>query len=181
LMGDFNALTPGEPFDASRLLARVMELDDERQRTNSAMHGHPHLTYVVPPLLRPLIPLLRHIPSTPWLARLFGLAANLYLPRWAVPQLVKAGYRDCLRATYAARDVPPTCPLPKPAGRIDYLWADPTLAERVQGCEVVTDEPGCPVNVASDHRPVLARFARVASQDRMPEPMVDAHEMVTSR
>src|SRR5579883_1983508 len=32
LMGDFNTLTPGEPFQPVRLLARVIELDAERRR-----------------------------------------------------------------------------------------------------------------------------------------------------
>lgn len=168
LMGDFNTLAPGEPFNATGLLARVIELDSERARTHNDLQGHPHLTYVVPPALHPLLPLIRRIPSTPALAWLFQIAAHLYLPRWTVPQLWHAGYVDCVRAAYDAAAVPPTCPLPQPAGRIDYLWAQPALAERLRACEVIEDSPGCPVNMASDHRPVVARFARVPAT--LPEP-----------
>jgi endonuclease/exonuclease/phosphatase family metal-dependent hydrolase len=161
LMGDFNTLAPGEPFHAVGLLSRVIELDAERERTRKELAGHPHLAYVVPPPLHPLLPLIRRIPSTPPLAWLFSQAANRWLPRWAVPPLLDAGYVDCVQAAYGAAPPPPTCPLPEPAGRIDYLWAYPSLAARLCGCAVIEDAPGCPVNRASDHRPVLARFARV--------------------
>jgi endonuclease/exonuclease/phosphatase family metal-dependent hydrolase len=161
LMGDFNTLAPGEPFNAVGLLERVVELDAERARTQAQLHGQPHLKYIVPPALHPFIPLIRRIPETPWLARICNGAARRIFPRWTIPALYAAGYIDCLRATYAAPDVPPTCPLPRPTGRIDYVWAHPTLAARLVGCTVVADAPDCPVNAASDHRPVLAHFARI--------------------
>jgi endonuclease/exonuclease/phosphatase family metal-dependent hydrolase len=163
LMGDFNALAPGEPFDASGLLARVIELDRERARTHDDLPGQPHLGYIIPPPLHPLLPLVRQIPRSRMLATIFNRAVNWYLPRLAVRHLLRAGYTDCLRATYAddLHAIPPTCPLPAPAGRIDYLWADPTLAERLLGAEAITDGPGLPVNLASDHCPVLAQFSRV--------------------
>lgn len=159
LLGDFNALAPGEPFDAVGLIARVVELDAERLRHKRDLYGHPHLAYVVPPLLHPLLPVIRKIPTTPWLAGLCNFAVNLLLPRRAVPVLQRAGYIDCLRQSYPdARHVPPTCPLPRPAGRIDYLWADPSLAKRLQTAAVVQDGM---VAAASDHRPVVASFVRV--------------------
>ncbi len=163
LMGDFNALAPGETFDASGLLARVIELDRERARTHEALPGQPHLGYIIPPALHPLLPLVRQIPRSRALSSLFDRAVNWYLPRLAVPHLLRAGYIDCLRATHDLRAVPPTCPLPAPAGRIDYLWADPSLAERLLSAEAVADGPGVPVNLASDHRPVLAQFTRVSA------------------
>ncbi|MBA3823603.1 MAG: endonuclease/exonuclease/phosphatase family protein [Ktedonobacterales bacterium] len=161
LMGDFNALAPGETFDASGLLARVIELDRERARTKESLPGQPHLGYIIPPMLHPLLPLVRQIPKSRKLSALFDRAVNWYLPRLAVPHLLRAGYTDCLRATHHLRDIPPTCPLPAPAGRIDYLWTDPILAERLLAAEAVVDGPGLPVNLASDHRPVLAQFTRV--------------------
>jgi len=161
LMGDFNALAPGETFDASGLLAGVIELDRERERNNDALLGQPHLGYIIPPMLHPLLPLVRQIPRSRALSALFDRAVNWYLPRLAVPLLLRAGYVDCLRATHDLRDITPTCPLPTPAGRIDYLWADPSLTERLQRADVILDGPGLPVNLASDHRPVLAQFARI--------------------
>lgn len=159
LLGDFNTLAPGEPFDAVSLIARVSELDAERARHQRNLDGQPHLKFVVPPVLHPLLPVIRAIPTTPWLAGLCNFAVNLLLPRQAVPTLQRAGYVDCLRHSYPdPRQVPPTCPLPRPAGRIDYLWADPVLAERLQSAWIVQDGM---VDVASDHRPVVANFAHV--------------------
>lgn len=161
LLGDFNTLAPGEPFDGVSLIARVAELDAERLLHKKDLHGHPHLAYVVPPILHPLLPVIRAVPTTPWLAGLCNFAVNLLLPRQAVPVLQRAGYVDCLRQSYPdARQVPPTCPLPRPAGRIDYLWVDPSLAKRLHTTTVVQDGM---VATASDHRPVVASFARVVS------------------
>lgn len=161
LLGDFNALAPGERLDAAELIARVTELDDLR-KVQGPIHGQPYLKYIIPPPLHPLIPLIRRIPETPWLAGMATALLNLIIPRMAINTLLRAGYVDCLRATYPLRDIPPTCPLPRPAGRIDYLWADPTIAApRLRGSIVVTGSPSCPVAEASDHRPVLAAFTRV--------------------
>lgn len=177
LMGDFNALTPGEPFNAAGLLSRVIALDNERKATQSDLNGQPYLTYVVPPMLHLALPLIRQIPRHRWLARLFGVAANVYLPRWTTPLLSQAGYADCLGLAHGTAAIPPTCPLPEPAGRIDYLWADPSLASRLRGCDAILDGPDCPVNLASDHRPVLAQFARMP----MAPTVVAARELSESR
>lgn len=165
LLGDFNALAPGEWLNAAELIARVSELDEER-KVHGDIPGQPYLDYITPPLLHPLIPLIRAIPRTPWLAALVNTTLNLIVPRWAINSLMQAGYIDCLRARYGARNVPPTCPLPRPAGRIDYIWADPAIAaQRLLDCEAVADGPCSPVNIASDHRPILATFARVAVEN----------------
>ncbi len=162
LLGDFNALAPRERLDVAELIARVTELDDLRQQIGP-IEGQPHLRFIVPPPLHPLIPLIRRIPEVPWLAEAVTRAANLLIPRWSIATLLRAGYVDCLRVDHAPRDIPPTCPLPRPAGRIDYIWADPAVAaQRLTGSAVVTSDATCPVDQASDHRPVLATFARVA-------------------
>ncbi|HKD75484.1 MAG TPA: endonuclease/exonuclease/phosphatase family protein [Ktedonobacterales bacterium] len=165
LLGDFNALAPGERLNVAELIARVTELDDLRKQVGP-IHGQPHLKFIIPPPLHPLIPLIRRIPEVPWLAEVVTRAANLLIPRWSAATLLRAGYVDCLRSGssgYAPRDIPPTCPLPRPSGRIDYIWADPAVAApRLTGSVVVTGDPACPVDQASDHRPVLATFARVA-------------------
>lgn len=162
LMGDFNSLAPGERFNLVRLIARVVELDDIRLREQRALPGQPHLGYLVPRPLRPLLPAIRRIPTTPWLAGAVNFAANLAFPRFVYPTLKRAGYVECLRQAIGdPRAIPPTCPLPLPAGRIDYIWASPDIAARLRGCEVVADAPDRPVLLASDHAPILARFAPV--------------------
>ncbi len=158
LLGDFNAISPGEGIAAVELLRRVIELDDQRARTQDDLHGHPHLRYIIPRPLHPLLPLIRRVPATPALAGSLTALANVAWPRLAVPALLAAGYVDCLRLAAGDARVPPTCPLPRPAGRIDYIWADPATARRLQSCEVVLGGDSCPVDAASDHRPVLARF-----------------------
>jgi endonuclease/exonuclease/phosphatase family metal-dependent hydrolase len=164
LVGDFNTLTSGEPFNVAGLIGQVVEYDEERQRLKAHLAGHPNLGYIIPRPLHPLMPLIRQIPKRPLLAGLTTFGVNLLLPRGAILPVQQAGYIDCLRAYHAATDIPPTCPLPRPAGRIDYIWADPQLsAKRLRGCDVIMDGPGCPVNDASDHRPVVAQFARVTA------------------
>lgn len=165
LLGDFNALAPGEPFDGALLVARVVALDNERERQRRALRGQPHLGYIVPPLFRPLMPLLRRVPRSRITADLVRAGGTAFVPRLAVPELLRAGYVDALRAALGdPAAVPPTCPLPTPAGRIDYIWMDPVAAAtRLIDCVVVADAPGCPVLTASDHAPVVARFVRVAA------------------
>ncbi len=132
LLGDFNALAPGESFDIVQLLRRVTENDDEARAAGERREGYPRLSYVIPPALRPLLPLIRQIPSSPLLAGLAAAAANLLVPRSAIRILQNAGYVECLQLQYPdLRSIPPTCPLPRPAGRIDYIWADPHLATRI--------------------------------------------------
>jgi exonuclease III len=47
-----------------------------------------------------------------------------------------------------------------PAARVDYVFADPSMAERLEGCEVVglNGTGGADVDGASDHLPVVADF-----------------------
>ena len=164
LLGDFNALAPNETLNAAELIARVSELDDLRKQ-RGPIAGEPYLSYITPPPLRPLIPLIRAVPNTPWLAATVNALLNAVVPRWSIATLLRAGYVDCLRVRFQADAIPPTCPLPRPAGRIDYIWADPLLAApRLLDCNAMADEPNCPVNVASDHRPLVASFTRVAAQ-----------------
>ncbi len=161
-MGDFNSLAPGEPFDAVRLITRIIEIDAMSQAQGVPQDGMPHLQHITPGPLRKLTPLIKRIPTMPWLAGLVAFAAHLYLPRLVYPAIAAAGYVECLRQSIGdPRAIPPTCPLPSPAGRIDYLWASPDLAQRLRGCAVLTDEPGQPVLTASDHAPVLARFTPI--------------------
>ncbi len=157
LMGDFNALAPGDAFKGSRLLRHMVNLDAHRKQYRTTMQGHPYLNYVVPPRLRIFNPLLRVIPRSRLLGALFDVAASWYAPRESINLLLKAGYVDCFRRMNpGARGF--TCPADAPAGRIDFIFADPELAARLTRSNVITTGEGLPGEQASDHFPVRAEF-----------------------
>jgi endonuclease/exonuclease/phosphatase family metal-dependent hydrolase len=160
LMGDFNSLAPDEPLLASRLLLGAAENDAARAKGASDLEGLPGLAKVLPPPLRSLgsalVALARWSPA----ATLLDAAAGAYTPRAVVAQTRAAGLIDL----YAAALPDPrmrqlTCPANDPAGRIDYLFASPALAQGLLTCAIVVDSQACPVIAASDHRPVLATLA----------------------
>ena len=75
---------------------------------------------------------------------------------WALRRMLRAGYTDSFRCLH--RDLDGfTLPTPRPNARLDYIFADPLMRERLTACRVVTD--GDAVHAASDHYPVLAEFA----------------------
>ena len=43
-----------------------------------------------------------------------------------------------------------------PSARLDYIFADPRMAQRLHACDVLT---AAPAGQASDHFPLLAEFA----------------------
>jgi endonuclease/exonuclease/phosphatase family metal-dependent hydrolase len=156
LIGDFNSLAPGDPFKASFLLRYVVNLDKERPKTYLA-DGHPQLNFVVPPRLRFLNPLLCIIPDSKLLSNLFDAAATFYAPRGCIRLLGEGGYIDCFRrANPHAWGF--TCPAAAPAGRIDYIFASPDLAERLEACYEITQGEGIAGSHASDHLAVTATF-----------------------
>src|SRR6266571_2179259 len=130
LMGDFNTLAPGDAFKGSLLLRYVVKQDQLRRQNAHVAYGDPHLNFVVPPQLRVFNPLLRLIARSRPLYTLFDAAASLYAPRGSINLLSEAGYVDCYR-----RMNPDawgfTCPASSPAGRIDFIFASPELAERL--------------------------------------------------
>jgi exonuclease III len=73
----------------------------------------------------------------------------------AVAKMFTAGFVDCYRAAHSRADGF-TLPTPDPHARLDYVFADRSLARRLRRCDVVT-EPSA-VHGASDHYPVLAEF-----------------------
>jgi endonuclease/exonuclease/phosphatase family metal-dependent hydrolase len=157
LIGDFNALAPGDAFKGSQLLRHMVNLDAQRKQYRIAMQGQPNLNFVVPPRLRIFNPLLRVIPRSRLLCALFDVAASWYAPRGSIALLLKAGYLDCFR-----RMNPGawgfTCPAGVPAGRIDFIFASPELAARLAGSNVITTGEGLAGEQASDHFPVCAEF-----------------------
>lgn len=157
LIGDFNTIAPGDRLKASVLLRYVLEMDRRYQQNPYANIGHPYLDFVVPEPLRFLEPLMRVIPRSKVLSVLFDWAGSLYAPRDSISLLRKAGYVDCYRRLNPGTQGF-TCPASAPAGRIDYIFASPEVAERLAVCDVVTEGNGLRGDEASDHLPVVAEF-----------------------
>jgi len=156
IIGDFNSLAPGDPFKASSLLRYLVGLDKTWQQL-PMLDGNPSLNFVVPPKLRFLRPLLRVIPDNALLCTLFDAMAALYAPRGSIRKLLDANYVDCFRHTDPqARGF--TCPAAAPAGRIDFIFADPHLAQRLETCCEIREGDGVTGNQASDHLAVAAEF-----------------------
>ncbi len=156
LMGDFNSLAPGDSFQASALVSYVLGIENEERYPNN-MDGHPHLNGVVPPKLRFLNPMLRLIPRSQFLSKLFNTAASLYAPRACIRFLYEAGYVDCYRRIHPdARGF--TCPAASPAGRIDFIFASPEMATSLETCYVLTDGEGIVGSAASDHLAIAGEF-----------------------
>jgi endonuclease/exonuclease/phosphatase family metal-dependent hydrolase len=168
VMGDFNALAPGDPFTASALLRYIVNLDRWHRQNPSLAFGHPHLDFVVPPSMRILNPLLRVIPRSALLSKLFDVAARFYVPRGTISLLRNAGYIDCFRAVNtSAKGF--TCPSAAPAGRIDFIFASPELAGTLSDCFVATSTEDVAAKDASDHLPVVADFGMNVSTSEKPE------------
>ncbi len=163
LLGDFNALAPGEMFRVNKLIQAVTQFDQERKLANEKAQGLPHLNYIIPPALRPFAPLIRGIANTKPLAAAMNTAVNSLIPRKASRALLDTDYIDCLAMYYGPKDVPPTCPNPQPAGRIDYIWADIRAALRVKQCKVINSDDIPEARTASDHLPVVAILAGKAA------------------
>jgi endonuclease/exonuclease/phosphatase family metal-dependent hydrolase len=155
LMGDFNTLSPGDAFKANFLLRYVLELDAEYSAGRLAA-GLPYLDGIIPPRLRFLRPLLQTVAKSTVLSGLFDMAAYFYAPRGAIRPLHKL-YIDCFRHLHP-HEWGFTCPAVAPAGRIDYIFASPVLADRLTSCFVITEGRGMPADRASDHLPVVAEF-----------------------
>jgi endonuclease/exonuclease/phosphatase family metal-dependent hydrolase len=76
------------------------------------------------------------------------------VPRLAISPLLDAGYVDCFRALHS-QEPGHTYLASAPWLRLDYVFASPALAGRLQACDVVRGEPA---PHASDHLPVYAEF-----------------------
>ncbi len=163
LMGDFNSMAPGDSFKASYLLRYIVNIDS-KHRSVGAVDGNPYLNFVVPGPLRFLNPLLRIIPRSTLLSNLFDAAASLYAPRGPIALLQYAGYVDSYRRMHP-HDFGFTCPAASPAGRIDFIFASPLVAERLETCYAVAEGESLPSSTASDHLAVAASFAPSIKQE----------------
>ena len=138
LFGDLNSLAPGDPIVMERVTAHI---------TNRVMRSklgtvRRQRTIAVGSLIDQGIS--RGLLDT-----------EAIYPRLLVTHVLAAGYTDCYR-TIHPDDPGHTFPAATPALRLDYIFAPPAMHPRLLDC-VVVDVPG--VAVASDHRPLLARFA----------------------
>lgn len=177
VMGDFNSLAPGETVAATAFFTRMAELrrrgllvrgldglvaplesadgDEELAEMWREAGVDPHLHVGVPRLPWVVGPLTGVLPRSAAVDRVL----NRFIERWTVPRMEEAGYTDCFRAVNAEDDGY-TCATWMPAARIDYVWADAAMAERVTACRVVGGDgsPDPDVPGASDHYPVVADF-----------------------
>ena len=154
LMGDFNAIAPGEGLKTSTLLSYVFDPEQEylKQYTNAI--GQTELAIVT----RSSIRILKAIPGNTLLSAITNSASLLYAPRAGLELLYKAGYVDCYRRVNP-RTPGYTYPASSPAGRIDFIFASPELAPRLEKSHVVVKAAGVPGHDASDHLPVFAEFS----------------------
>lgn len=177
ILGDLNAVAPGDVVAATDFFARMRELqdagvvvrgedgfmgpiarpEDDDMEHDSRWHAvdiHPRLDVGIPRLPWVVGPATRRLPRLEMLDRLL----NTRIRRDTVEHLQQLGYVDCYRELHD--DAGFTCATWMPACRIDYLFADPRLAPRLESCAVVGG-PGLPdpeADSASDHFPVVATF-----------------------
>lgn len=78
-----------------------------------------------------------------------------FQPRFALRQILMAGYTDCFRQLHPQNPGQTWMPW-APCARLDYIFADPHMAQRLRACDVLT---AAPAGQASDHFPLLAEFA----------------------
>jgi endonuclease/exonuclease/phosphatase family metal-dependent hydrolase len=157
LMGDFNAIAPGDRLKASALLRYLLITDEQYRRNPYEDLGHPNLDSVVPVPLRFLYPFLHTITRSKLMCIVLDTIGSLYTSRGSISLLCAAGYIDCFRLKNP-KDPGFTCPAASLAGRIDYIFASPELAERLSESYVVTEGNGWRGDEASDHLPVVAEF-----------------------
>ncbi len=163
VIGDFNSIAPGDSFKASFLLRYLTQLDRIMQPLGS-VDGHPRLGAVVPRSLRFLTPLLSIIPNNMILSNMLDFVSSLLAPRGTIGLLRDAGYVDSYRRIHP-HTMGFTCPSAAPAGRIDFIFANPIMAQRLETCYTVIDGEGLSGSQASDHLAVSATFGLAVKEN----------------
>jgi endonuclease/exonuclease/phosphatase family metal-dependent hydrolase len=182
LIGDFNALAPGDGVAATRFFKRMHELrraglvvprengyvgpvqrekgekgeDSNLDAAWRAAGIDPRLDGGVPLLPRAVWPLTARLPAHPGVDRFLGR----FIERWTIERLLALGYVDCFRRVHP-RALGRTCATWLPAARVDYVFANPDLAPHLVTCDVVGGNrwPDHDAAVASDHFPLVADFS----------------------
>ena len=179
LLGDFNALSPGDDvaataffrrYNALRRAGLIVEREDGYMGPKARGAGaddaeldarwraagvDPRLDSGVPALPRVVGRLTTGLPVSPALDRFLGR----FIERWTAERIAASDYVDCFRRMHPrARGF--TCATWLPAARVDYVFATPDLAPNLVTCDVVGGRGHADrdVGVASDHFPVVAEF-----------------------
>jgi endonuclease/exonuclease/phosphatase family metal-dependent hydrolase len=153
LMGDFNAIVPGERLKGSAFLSYALSPEHGYLRTYQDFIEHSKRKYVMRMSLR----ILEALPRSSFLSAITDRASPLYAPRAGIELLHKAGYIDCYRHVNPLKPGF-TCPASAPAGRIDFIFASQELAPRLSAAHVAVQAGGVCGEEASDHLPVCATF-----------------------
>ena len=153
LMGDFNAIVPGERLKGSAFLSYVLSPEQGYLRTYQDFIEHSKRKYAMRMSLR----IIEAIPRSSFLSAITDRASLMYAPRAGIELLHQAGYVDCYRHVNPLKPGF-TCPAAAPAGRIDFIFASQELAPRLEASHVVVKAGGVRGEEASDHLPVIATF-----------------------
>ena len=178
LLGDFNALAPGDHLAATAFFRRMAELrkanavvrhasglvgplqvEDDDPRSSDVADAwlragvDPRLDVGIPVLPVVIYPLTSLLPRSRSIDRTLGSM----IPRWTVERLVDHGYTDAFRRLHP-RAEGFTCATWCPAARIDYVFTDEKVTPHLQRCEVVGSRrwPDRETLIASDHHPLVA-------------------------
>ena len=178
LVGDFNAVAPGDGVAATAFFKRMAELrrarlverqadglmgprrregaDEEIDRAWLRAGIDPRLDMGIPQLPAIVYPLTARLPRSERLDQMLGR----FVERWSVEHLLEQGYVDCYRRLHP-RAKGYTCATWLPAARIDYIFATPDVASGLRDCGVVGGRGHADHDaaVASDHFPLIAEFA----------------------
>lgn len=145
LMGDFNSIVPGENVKGSNMLRYFI-----RERY--------HVYRPASTFWRTLVEtMFQIIVRSTLLSALVDMLSPVYA-KGGIDLLLRAGYIDCFRRIHP-RSPGFTFSSSIPAGRIDFIFASPELAQRLLASDVVTEGEGVHGSEASDHLPVYAEFA----------------------
>lgn len=154
LIGDFNGIAPGEGLKASALLPYMINPKQDYLKKYKDFTGRSELDFVT----RSSVQILKSLSQNTFLSAVADISSPLFTPRAGLELLHRAGYVDCYRSIN--REKPGfTCPAGSPAGRIDFIFASPELAQRLSAAYVVVKAAGVRGEEASDHLPVFAEFA----------------------
>lgn len=153
VMGDFNSIASGEEFKVSALLRFFRNEQRMQQATRPKLQdGMKFVRHTIKRILRIGI-------YNPMLTPLTDRLTRIYV-HGGIDLLQEAMYTDCYRRIHPEGDGF-TFHTAMPVGRIDYIFASPELAPRLENCAMLTEGQGVSSKEASDHLPLYADFASI--------------------
>ncbi len=161
ILGDFNSVAPGEPVKGSSILRYFLSLRQARRQKPAPFPRNTGRS--IRRLLRRALfgRAMQTVVRSKVLSTIVDLISPVYA-RGGIDLLLKAGYVDCFRQLNP-RSPGFTCFAALPAGRIDFIFASPELAQRLSNSQVVTKGEGVNGAEASDHLAVYAEFEGATS------------------